>query len=446
MKFSILGKTIFNFERRGVENPATPLSRPAEWLLDFFGRRSRAGVNVNERSALGLSAVWQAVRVKCDMISTLPWEVHRITENGKVLAKDHPLFNVINKKCSPHLTSYQFRWIMQALLELRGRAFARIHRTPEAAGYNVLGFEILNPSIVTPFFVGEGFEKELWHKIDGEEMPVHDSDMIFLRNFTTDFEGKNTMSPITMGAENIALGIAAQEFESAFFGNGAHISGYLSFPGKLAQEQKKNIGNSWKTRHGGVNNSGSTPVLEGGMEYKRIGLTPQESMLSESRKLSIEDVARWFNIPLYMLSALDKMSFNNIEVIARDFVQKSLLPVAINWESEFNNKAFKLSEQNEYESSFDFSAMLKGDSQALSQFISTLMDKGLININEGRKMIGLNMIDAEFARKHWVQLNMAEADNRPQPKDQGIDNQANQGRTTPKKPKLNGIKKVFDEN
>lgn len=444
MKFSLFGKELFSFEKRGVENPVTPLSRPAEWLLDYFGRRSRAGVNVNENSALGLSAVWQAVRIKADSIATLPWQVRQITENGHRLATEHPVYSLLSKKPSNHLTSFQFRWIMQALLELRGKSFARIHRSNAASGFNAIGLEIIKPSIVQPFFIGEGYNKELWFKIEGEDTPVHDSDMIFLRKFSTDSDGINTMSPVIMGSESIALGIAAQEFESSFFGNGAHISGYLSFPGKLGIDQKKNLGTTWKSRHGGVGNTGSTPVLEGGMEYKRIGLTPQESMLSESRKLSIEDVARWFNIPLYMLSALDKMSFNNIEVIARDFIQKSLLPDATNWENEFDCKIFKQSEMGEYETHFDFSKMLQADTATLTSFISALFDKGIININEGRKMIGLNSLDEDYAKKHWVQLNMSEADNRPVSKDEGIDNQANQERKI--KPKINGVKTVFDEN
>ena len=146
------------------------------------------------------------------------------------------------------------------------------------------------------------------------------------------------------------------------------------------------------------------------MKYHKIGLNPQESMLIDSRKLSIEDVARWFNVPVYMLGALDKMSFNNIEQIARDFINKSLRPLARNWEEELEMKLFRLNESTSYEIAFDFAEILKGDSKNLSEYIRTLTSSGIINIDEGRRMVGLNTLNEDWSKQHWLQLNTAPTD------------------------------------
>jgi len=391
-------------ETRSVNNPSTSLSNPAQWLVDFFGGKTKSGVNLTEDRALGISAIYAAVRIKADMIASLPFQVYEVDETGKKVDRLHPVNRLISKRPHRHLTSFQFRWTMQALLELRGNAFARIIRNRITQRPKEL--KIIRPSLVRYKETDNG-DLIYYYKDKGKEIEVPFTDMIHLRNFSCD--GINGLSPIHLGKENISLAVAAQEFEAAFFGNGAHISGYLQFPGKLGDPQKQSISKSWSARHGGFSQAGSTPVLEGGMEYKRIGLTPQESMLGDSRKLSVEDVSRWFNVPLYMLSALDKMSFNNIEQIARDFINKSLRPVARNWQEELDMKLLEEGEIMTHETGFDFTELLRADSEKTAEFIRTMINGGVMNIDDGRKMIGLNTLNTDWSKKHWIQLNMAGA-------------------------------------
>jgi len=394
-------------EQRGLNHTST-LSNPANWFTSLFGGRTSSGVTMTEDKALSLSALWSAVRIKADMVASLPFQLYAIDDNdNRTLARQHEVNRLISKRPHKHLTSYQFRHTMQILLELRGNAFAHIIRNPVSQRPTEL--RIIKPSAVT---IEEMRNGDIYYKwfdnLSGQQMRVPYLDMIHLRNFSCD--GLQGLSPINMGRENLALAVAAQEYEAAFFGNGAHISGFLSYPGKLGDDQKKNIAKSWRKRFGGFRKAGGTPVLEGAMDYKRIGLTPQESMLSESRKLSVEDISRWFNVPLYMLSALDRMSFNNIEQIARDFINKSLRPVARNWQEEFDMKLLRNDELMTHETGFDFTELLKGDSEKMGEFIRTLTANGVISIDEGRRMIGKNTLNTDWSQQHWMQLNTAPTD------------------------------------
>lgn len=392
------------WEKRSADSSSSSGSSPMQWLIDFFGGKTISGVNMTEEKALGLSALWAAVRIKADMVATIPFQIYEIDDNGnRNLARNHPINRLI-KRPNKHLTSFQFRWTMQALLELNGNAFARIVRNP--ATYRPEELIIVKPSAVT---IEQTVNDEIFYNFydRGKYYHVPFTDMIHLRNFSCD--GLKGISPIQTGKENLALAVAAQEFEASFFGNGAHLTGYLTYPGKLKKEQKLNIKESWETKYAGYRNTGRTPVLESGMEYKRIGLTPKESMLDDSRRLSIEDISRWFNVPLYMLSALDKMSFNNIEQIARDFVNKSLRPNATNWQEEINMKLLRHDEIMTHESGFDFTELLKGDSEKMGEFIRTMINAGVMSIDDGRKMLSLNTKNEAWATKHWIQLNMAGA-------------------------------------
>lgn len=403
-------KNLFVIDERSFENPSTSLANPASWLSMLVGNRTKSGTDVNEATSLSLSQIWAAVRIKADMAASLPINVFRVDSNGNRLpSRNHPVQLLLSKKPYKHLTSFQFRWIMQALQELTGNSYAQIIRNPVTR--RPVELKIIKPSIVKTFIDDE--DNITYHYKDqkGNDIIVEYFDMIHLRSFTTDPDGVNGLSPLKMGRENIGLALAAQEFEANFFGNGAHVGGYFTAPSTLDRQTKENISKSWRNRHTGVSKAGATAILDGGLEYKRIGLTPAESLLSDSRKLSVEDVARWFNVPLYMLSSLDKSSFSNIEQIARDFINKSIRPMVRNWEEELELKLLRDSEMLSYEISFDFSELLKGDSAQLSEYIRTLTHSGTISIDEARKMIGKNSLGKDWSAKHWLQLNTAPTDN-----------------------------------
>lgn len=404
-----LSKYFFIEEKRSFENPSTSLSNPASWLNMVFGHRTKSGTDVNEVTSLSLSQVWAAVRIKADMAASLPINLFRIdSEGNRTPARNHPVQRLLSKRPYRHITSFQFRWTMQALQELCGNAYAEIIRNPLTQRPTEL--KIIKPSIVKTFLDTDGNISYQYSDEKGNSHIVDYFDMIHLRSFATDPNAANGLTPLKMGRENIGLALAAQEFEASFFGNGAHVGGYFTVPTTLDRQTKENISKSWQNRHTGAGKAGSTAILDGGMEYKRIGLTPAESMLSDSRKLSVEDVARWFNVPLYMLSSLDKSSFSNIEQIARDFINKSIRPMVRNWEEELELKLLRESEVLSYEISFDFSELLKGDSAQLSEYIRTLTHSGTISIDEARKMIGKNSINEDWSKKHWLQLNTAPTD------------------------------------
>lgn len=395
-------------ELRSIENPLTPLGDPAAWFSNLFGSKTKSGVNLTESKALGLSAVWAAINIKASMIASLPINVFKVDdEDNRTKTRKHAISRLL-KRPYKHLTSYQFRFCMQALLELRGNAFAQIIRNP---GTNrPIELKIIKPSIVRAEENRNGSIIYYWKDSEENRVEVSYLDMIHLRGFACDADGVNGLSPITMGRENLSLAAAAQDFEAAFFGNGAHAGGVFTYPGVLTDDQKKNIRKSIKQNHTGLDKVGKNMILEGDMKYHKVGLTPAESMLGDSRRLSIEDVARWFNVPVYMLGALDKMSFSNIEQIARDFINKSLRPLARNWEEELEMKLFRKTESMDYEIAFDFAEILKGDSKQMSEYVRTLTNAGTISINEGRKMIGKNTIPGDWANQHWLQLNTAPTD------------------------------------
>jgi phage portal protein BeeE len=96
----------------------------------------------------------------------------------------------------------------------------------------------------------------------------------------------------------VACAIGAQGFSEGVWANGAVIGGVLKHPGKLGDEAAKNLAQSWRDTHlGRLRNAGRTAVLEEGMTFDRIGVSPEDAELLDSRRFSVVELCRLFNVP-----------------------------------------------------------------------------------------------------------------------------------------------------
>src|SRR5262252_1636518 len=121
--------------RTSLENPSTPLSYPAEWLLDIFnGGRTDSGLRVSEMTALQVSTCFACVQLISGTIGSLPLHIfERITEAGsdrpgKRIAYDHDNYDLLRYEPNPEMTSFTFRKTLQCHALLWGNCYAEIQR------------------------------------------------------------------------------------------------------------------------------------------------------------------------------------------------------------------------------------------------------------------------------------------------------------------------------
>lgn len=413
---NIFGRELkISFEKRSQQS-----SDHTGWFTNAFGAQTRAGVTVNEQTALGLSAFWQGIRIISETMAILPIGLYEVADNGNTSRlRSHRSDVLISRRPSSLLNSYKFRETLTAQAVLRGNAYAHIVRDGSARPVEL---RILNPHYVTPFLSGG----DLYYRVFDGQRPIHHLDMLHLRGVSilqTLYNDHETMgllgeNPLFRAKDSLSVGVAAQDHEGDTFGKGAHMEGYLSTPNRVEKGDREAVEDSFQRRYLGLGAKSRIPLFGGGMEFKRFALSPQESMLIESRKFSVEEVARILNIPQHKLGHLDKASFNNIEQLARDFYIQTVRPWAENWESELTMKLLseREKESGRYEFRFDYNDLLRSDTKTMGELLRTLANYGFISIDDGRRMMGMNVLGTEWSQQHWVQLNLAPADHRPEPK------------------------------
>ena len=208
-----------------------------------------------------------------------------------------------------------------------------------------------------------------------------------------------------MARDAIGMGMAAEEFGSKFFNNGARPSGVLQHPGTLKDPGK--LRDAWMAAYGGSNNAGKVAVLEEGVKYEPISINPSEAQFIQTRKYQLDEIARIFRVPPHMIGDLEKSSFSNIEQQSLEFVVYTLSPWVVRWEQTLNKALLLPGEKGRYFVKLNVSGLLRGDYQSRMNGYSIARQNGWMSANDIRELEDLNPIpDEEGGNLYLINGNM----------------------------------------
>lgn len=377
---NIFGYTIQK-EKRGYTDNATITYPTFSDALNFSQLTNNAG-------AMNISAVYRATEIISDSIAMLPIKVRVNNGTHKEELDNHSLHFVFKNNV---LTKYNFiKLLIQSVL-LKGNGFAYIERALDGTVTNLRFIESQDVQI---HYTKQ--KNELYYTCSTiSNKKIEQCNMIHL--LKNSYDGINGISVINFGARSINISNNTENSAKSFFTNGCNLSGVLTVQGQLNNQQRQDIKNSWNQAYS--NGGNGLAVLQGNMTYQPIQLSAKESQMLESRLFNVQDIARFFGISPVLLGDLSHSSYSTIEATQNQFLLHTLQPYITMVEEEFTRKLLKPSESN-LTINLDETALLKTDKTALASYYGTLIDKGILCINEARKELGLSAIDG--GDKHIV--------------------------------------------
>ena len=361
----------------------------------FYMGGSTSGKTVTERSAMQMTAVYSCVRILAEAIAGLPLHVYRYnSDGGKEKAIDHSLYLILHDEPNPEMSSFVFRETLMTHLLLWGNAYAQIIRNSKG---EVMALYPLMPNKMS---VDRDENGQLYYQylrsIDevggkSETVILKPADVLHIPGLG--FDGLVGYSPIAMAKNAIGLAIATEEYGAKFFANGAAPSGVLEHPGTIKDPQR--VREAWQSQFGGSQNSGKIAVLEEGMKYTPISISPEQAQFLETRKFQINEIARIFRVPPHMVGDLEKSSFSNIEQQSLEFVKYTLDPWVIRWEQSIMRTLLTPEEKKSYFVKFNLEGLLRGDYQSRMNGYATARQNGWMSANDIRELENLDRIPAE---------------------------------------------------
>ena len=370
--------------------------RTAGSSFAFFMGSSSSGKSVTERSAMQMTAVYACVRILSEAVAGLPLLFYRYKEDGsKEMAIDTNLYHLLHDEPNPEMSSFVFRETLMTHLLLWGNAYAQIIRNGKG---EIIALYPLMPNKMQVdrdesgklYYTYTRSEGEA-NTMQGSSVTLEPKDVLHIPGLG--FDGLVGYSPIAMAKNAIGLAIATEEFGSKFFANGAAPSGVLEHPGTIKDPTR--VREAWQSQFGGSGNSGKVAVLEEGMKYTPISISPEQAQFLETRKFQINEIARIFRVPPHMVGDLEKSSFSNIEQQSLEFVKYTLDPWVVRWEQSLSRSLLSEDEKKVYFFKFKLEGLLRGDYQSRMNGYAIARQNGWMSANDIRELEDLDKLTPE---------------------------------------------------
>src|SRR5690606_6750080 len=105
------------------------------------------------------------------------------------------------------------------------------------------------------------------------------------------------VSRLRRARDTFGTAIATEQFASSTYRNGAFLSGVVTHPEQIGPEAAKTLRDSLEALHTGSGNAGRFGVLEEGMTWTPLSVSPEDAQMLESRRFGVEQVARIYRVP-----------------------------------------------------------------------------------------------------------------------------------------------------
>ena len=388
----------------------------------FLMGPAAAGKTVNERSAMQLTAVYACVRILAEGVAGLPLHLYKCGKNGsREKAVDHPLYFLLHDEPNPEMTSFVFRETLMTHLLLYGNCYCQIIRDGRGQ------VTALYPLMPNQMSVDRDEKGQLYYTYlrSSEEADTMKKGTVYLLPEDVlhipalGFDGLVGYSPIAMAKNSIGMGLACEEYGAKFFANGAAPSGVLEHPGTIKDITR--LRESWNAIYGGSKNAGKVAILEEGMHYSPISISPNEAQFLETRKFQVDEIARIFHVPPHMIGDLERSTFSNIEQQSLEFVKYTLNPWVCRWEQALTRSLLSPKEKREYCIKFNVDGLLRGDYQSRMNGYAVGRQNGWMSANDIRKLENMDKISEEQGGDLYLvngnMIKMTDAATNPREKD-----------------------------
>jgi len=353
-----------------------------------------SGTNVNETNAMQINAVFSAVSLIADTISTLPMDVFIRRDGNRVPFRPKPSWVEKPDVDLPREAFYS--QIITSLL-LDGNAFIRVFSNQQG---QVVSLATLNPQKVEVERLSMG---RMIFRVEGEDRPLGSDEIIFIPDVVRPGKVRG-VSRVKALKENLGLARALESFAATFFGQGTNMNGVIEYPGDLTAEQAQQLTDAFSSNHRGWRRGHKTGVLTGGAQFKAVQTDPEKSQALEARRFAVEDVARAFNVPPHLLGVPGTNSYASVEQTNLAWITHGLRPIVQKIEGGLSPLLARQAGAGDAFLRFNLDGLLRADFNTRMTGYSTGLQAGFLSINDVRRLEDLAPVDDTAAQTPRVPL------------------------------------------
>lgn len=352
-------------------------------------------VVATDERALQVSTVWACVRLLVQLIGMLPVAAFRQGPLGLERDNAHPLQFLLRYQPNPWQTPVEFFETMALHLVLRGNTYAYIMRGVD--GVTPVALIPLPSDLVEVEVLQDRSVVYRYHSEKGIVIFAADSVLHVRLMGPGAYIG---LSPLSYARFMLGGAVATEETAARYFVNGAKPSGVYMLDKILTKDQRELLREKFKQDHESPMDAWRTMVLEGGMKYEKISLSPEDSQMLESRLFNQSQICQFFGVPPQLVGITEKATTwgTGLEQMNLAFLAFSFQPYITRFEHALERRLLQPDERGVVEIRFDLEQLLRTDSTARAAYYSSLTQNGIMTRNEAR------------TKEHLPRVPVAEAD------------------------------------
>lgn len=349
------------------------------------GYAEESASTVTFDSAMQLSAVWACVKLLVETVSSLPIYIYKINEKGRFLDQNHPLSLLFERKPNRYQTKVEFFETLLLNLVIHGNAYCLIERV--GGKINSL-MPIMSAQVRTVLLEDGSLVHEYYHE---RGVTVLASESVWHLKLMGN--GVIGLSPLDHQRNTLGIAQAAESCVTKIYRNGAKPSGVLMVDRILTPDQRAQVRTNFATLTTGDDNR--LLVLEGGMKFDAISLSPQDIELLESRRFQISEICRWYGIPSVLVNDTGTTTVwgTGIQQIVEGFYKLTVRPLLEKVEASIKANLMTPAEAMRREVEFDFEALLRTDTKTRLEGYRIGVQGGILTPNEARALEGRPALD-----------------------------------------------------
>ncbi len=377
-------------ERTGAQQPA-----PSTALVSDTA-------NIGPDGALQISTVWACIERRATVVASLPLFVYATRTDGqKEQARSTRLYSLLHESPNSRMTPMEFWRAMMMNHDLRGNAYARIDR--DSSGEAVALWPM--PADQVEAAVLPDGAMVYRYTLGNDVAILAASNVLHLKGLGNGTVGLSKLEFMRATTDEAAK---AQASASRIFGNGGKPTGVLMVDHVLKPDQR--IAVDRKFAEMATGSLSRLYVLEASMKYQQLSLSPEDQQLLETRKFSVEEICRWFDVPPVLVHQLDGVTYNGAQQVIDSWHKLSIRPMLVSIEQALRKRVMTPKQRSSMSAEFSFEALLRGDSAARSTFYSTALQNGYMTRNEVRQLENLPPVAGAGANALTAQSNLLPLD------------------------------------
>ena len=351
---------------------------------------------VTPDAALQISAVFACVELLAQTISTLPLYVYKDTDNGGRQPDKGRLWMLLHERPNAWMTPSEFLSAMVVNRMLRGNAYAQIIR--DGAG-EPIALVPLSPDQME-VSVTAGGEVYTYYQ-DGVVSVLAPENVIHWKGLGNGFIGLSKLEYMRATADEA---ISAQDNASRLYGSYSKPSGVLQTDSALNDEQLSAVFERFK----GMSRGGAgLYVIDRGLKYQQLSLTPADAQLLQTRQFSVEEICRWFGVPGVLVGSTATTTWGSgIQQIVEGFHKFTIGPLCKQLEQALSRRLVSVTDLDTT-IEFKLDGFLRTTPEARASFYSTMAQNGAMTRNEIRRLENLPPVeggDALTAQSNLVPI------------------------------------------